>query len=639
MRLVSYIWILCFLMLSAQVYGQCNPKLEPALSPRIANYIIKGELDHIKHQLRGTEEILWINTSPDTIQEVRLYMYINAFKDLNSTFLKDLNGNVFGQDLTSWSDDRFGWLNLDKIIDEQGNDLTEMQRYIQPDDQNAQDQSVVQIPLIQPLLPGDSLILDIEFSEQLPRIIVRTGWAPNDYFAFLHWFPQMGVYEPDDDGNWGWNCHQFFRGTEFYSDFGNYDVEIIMDKKFVVGSSGCIMNETDLNNGKKKVQMRGEDIIDFAWIAYPEFLEYVDNWKETTIRLLISPPHRHLAPRFILAVKQVLDYMSERIGEYPYSMITIVDPPIQGLNSGFMEYPTLITVGAFHVFPKSIRSLESLAMHEFLHQYFMGMVASNEKEEAWLDEGFVTYFEDRILDDLYGEEDSYIDLAGYRTGNAEFSRQEYVSLPNPNEFPLATPGWDITDARKGIIYSKTSLMLKTLEGIIGRETMDVLLKTYFDRWKFRHPRGKDFIAVANEVIVEKLGPTYHDILKSFFDQLIYQATSCDFRVVEIDASANSFTVIREGELALPVQVKVVFENGEEEFIHWDSTLQKKLTQSFPSDRMIQSIYVDPEGKIPLDLNVNNNSLTLKKDRWVKRKYFAKILFWVQNSLQTLSMLF
>ena len=618
--------------------SQCDPLLENPLSPRIANYTIRGELDHENHQLSAQQEILWINTSPDTIWEVRLYMYVNAFKNLNSTFLKGINGTIFGRDLTTWPDENFGWLSVVKISDDQDHDLTDNQEYIQPDDDNDADQSVLQIALHQAVEPGDSLRLNLEFNEQLPRIIVRTGWAPNDYFAFLHWFPQMGVYEQDQQGQWGWNCHQFFRGTEFYADFGVYDVEIIMDQKFVVGSSGCIVEEEWISEEKKKVRMHGEDIIDFAWIAYPEFEEYTDRWNNTIIKMLITPAHRHLAPRFILAVKQVLDYMTDRIGAYPYPMITIVDPPIQALNSGFMEYPTLITVGGFHVFPKSLRSLESLAMHEFLHQYFMGMVASNEKEEAWLDEGFVTYFEDRILDDLYGPKDSYIDLAGYQTGNAEFSRQEYVSLPDPNEFAIATPGWQITDARKGIIYSKTALMLKTLEGMVGRQTMDEVMRTYFQKWKFKHPRGQDFIAVAEEVILQSRGESFTSTLSSFFEQTVYEATFVDFRVDQINPETNSFTVIREGDLVIPVEVKVIFQDESEQILGWDAQMQQ-WTKSFPSTKKIKSVHIDPDGKIPLDLDINNNSRTLRKNHWVNKKYVAKIMFWVQNTLQTISMMF
>ena len=627
--LISHVWFM-------SIVAQCDPYLSEPLSPRIANYNISVNLDHESKKFSGTQAIVWKNTSPDTIEFVRLYMYINAFKDLNSTFLGGMDGNVFGTNLNDWPEEHFGWINIDRIVDESGMDLTNRQQYVQPDDGNKKDESVIQIDLYNVILPGDTLRLNMNYTARLPRIIVRTGWAPNNYFAFLHWFPQMGVYEQDTSGVWGWNCHQFFRGTEFYADFGNYDVEINLDNMFKVASSGCIINQ-QMDGNRQRVKIHAEDIIDFAWIAYPDFEEFYDEWNDVSIRTLISPAHAHLTPRFSGAVKQVLEYMSNTVGSYPYPMITIVDPPIQGLNSGFMEYPTLITVGSFHVFPKQIRSIESLAMHEFLHQYFMGMVATNEKEEAWLDEGFVTYFEDRILDDLYGSDRAYMDLLGYRTGNAEFSRQEYVTLDDPNEFRVSIPGWQITNARKGIIYGKTSLVLKTLENMIGRTTMDEIMRTYFQEYKFKHPRGADFIGVVNRIVKDRHGKTFGEDLNWFFDQTIYQATSCDFKVVEIDERKNEFTVRREGELALPTEIKVLFEDGSSDFVSWPKD-KVELVSGYPIQKVIIGVHIDPDNRIPLDLNMVNNSLSVTRNKWLTRKYFSKILFWVQNTLQTISML-
>jgi aminopeptidase N len=562
-------------------------------------------------------------------------MYINAFKNFNSTFLKGTDGQIFGRDFSTWPKENFGWIEINQVGDQWGNDLTPLMKYIQPDDGNPDDQSVIQIDLIKPILPHDSIVLQIEFEERLPRILVRSGWAPNDYFAFLHWFPQMGVFEQKSDGTWGWNCHQFFRTTEFFADFGVYDVSVHLDEKFIVGATGCQTKRQIHGDGSQTIEFHAEDVIDFAWIAYPEFEEFTDRWNHVAMRTLTSPAHASLAPRFTLAVKQVLEAMTKIVGEFPYPSITIVDPPIQGLNSGFMEYPMLITVGSFYQFPKNIRSIESLAMHEFLHQYFMGIVATNEKEEPWLDEGFVTYFEDRILDELYGENNSYIDILGYQTGNAEFSRLEYTSLEDPEEFPIATLGWNITGARKGIIYGKTGVVLKTLENIIGQSTMDEIMRTYFQQWKFSHPRGHDFIKVVNEVVNEVHGDKFGENLNWFFDRTVYSSASCDYKVNYI--LDDQFEVERVGDLMLPVEVEVTFEDGSTIIETW-STEDRIRVFANESTKNIQSVHIDPAQKILLDLNLNNNSLTIKPSKMTLWKYVLKAVFWTQNTFQTIGMM-
>ena len=150
--------------------------------------------------------------------------------------------------------------------------------------------------------------------------------------------------------------------------------------------------------------------------------------------------------------------------------------------------------------PRSVRSVESLVIHEFTHMYFMASLASNEKEEAWLDEGFVTYFEDRILDHYYGNQSSLFDVLGARSGNAQQSRNEYVSMENPNLGKIARPGWEFDGGFKPLIYAKTATAFKTMERIIGIDIMDEIIKTYFERHKFTHPKEADLRKIIKEVL-------------------------------------------------------------------------------------------------------------------------------------------
>ena len=204
-----------------------------------------------------------------------------------------------------------------------------------------------------------------------------------------------------------------------------------------------------------------------------------------------------------------------------------------------MEYPTLATAGDFPLPEITLRTAEAVTVHEFVHNYFQGMVASNEFEEAWLDEGFTQYYEDRIMDGTYGVRTSLMDWLGIRIGNGEFSRGAYVGSRNPSVAPIATPAWKFEFGGYGMLtYFKTMLMLQTLEGLIGRPVMDSVMKTYFHRWRFRHPSGADFIAVVNEIVPRhhraRLGPN----MDWFFDQVLYGTGVCDYAVTRARKQQN-----------------------------------------------------------------------------------------------------
>jgi hypothetical protein len=544
---------LLFLLIFTPKIGiaQCDPFFPKPLSARPANYEIYVTLDDHNKTIEATQTIRFSNQSPVPLRELRMYLYLNAFKNTESTFLKG-TAQIFGQSFLNRKQNEWGWVDIEKIEQEGGGDLSTQMRFVQPDDGNKADQSVVEVSLDKPILPGETGVFHLKWRAQMPKTIARAGYS-KDFYLFCHWFPQLGVFEQNTSGNWAWNCHQFHRHTEFYADFGVYDVHITADKKFVMGASGCLVSEKINSNGTTTRHFHVEDVIDFAWSVYPHFTVQEEQWQNVQIRLLIAPEHAYLGPRYLHALKFALEYLDKHVGKYPYPSITVVDPPFHGLRSGLMEYPTLITVGTFYGMPSNIRVTESLVVHEFVHQYFMGMVASNEKEEAWLDEGLVTYFEDRIIDAAFGEKQSLVDVFGYRFDNRELTRLEYTTMANPREGTVARPGWDFTDANfKALIYSKTATALRTVEALIGTEKMDQIIQTYFERWKFRHPKGGDFMAVLKEGLStgrdvdqngfwdelrSALNPNQDTVMAAqvydLFEKSIYSALVLDYAVVRI----------------------------------------------------------------------------------------------------------
>lgn len=613
--------------LNTCMYAQCDIEYNKLQSSKIANYDIEVDLDHDGKIASCIQKLKWKNTSPDTLRELRFYMYMNAFKDLNSTYLK--NGRkIFGQDLNDRTENEWGHITVTQAIDSHGNDLVDTQKYIQPNDGNEYDETILSIPLDIPVVPGEEIVLDMKFDVKLPRTIVRSGYGPRDFFLFVHWFPQMCVYEKNKDDDWGWNSHQFMQSTEFFADFGDYDVTIKASDHLVIGGSGCRTDHKSAN-GKQIVKFKAYDLIDFGWVAYPEYETYTSTFGDTDIEILMVPEHCAFAERYLQAIEQSLEYLEKHIGPYPYPKITVVDPPTHTLNSGFMEYPMMITGATAYGIPKSVRSVESLVIHEFAHMYFMATLASNEKEEAWLDEGFVTYFEDRILDHYHGEQASFFDVLGARSGNAQQSRNEYVSMDNPNIGTIARPGWEFDGGFKSLIYAKTATALKTMERIVGVDIMDEIVQTYFFRHKFTHPKEADLRKVINEVLDKNQSEFDAD---RYLDQVLHMTASVDFKMIDIDNANHSIKAIREGEFEIAVDVLINFADGSTKTVEWGED-EKEFMYISDYKSGIVSVHIDPEQKIYLDLNLNNNSLTLDPNRKPLYKYAAKMGHWLQTISQ------
>jgi len=629
---------------------------DAALSKRVANYDIQVALDPEKKTLEGVELLTWTNPSTDPISELRFHLYLNAFSHSQTTFLR---GDGGPRDLAP---DGWGWINVTSISVVNGEDLTARMEFIQPDDGNPADRTVMRVSLPTPVGPSRSIRLAIRFSARLPEVVARTGYS-GDFFFVGQWFPKIGVYEPK--GTRGatsgrWNCHQFHAETEFYADFGVYDVSITLPTRFVVGATGAAVSDRWHPDSTRTITYHAEDVHDFAWTAWPGFLELSRRWGNVEIRMLLPEARVGKAERHFNALVAAMAYMDSCVGPYPYPTFTLVDPPPGAGPAGGMEYPTLVTVGGFSLPGIPVRGAEIVTVHEFVHNYFQGMVASNEFEEAWLDEGFTQYYEERIMEATYGARSSLLDWLGIRIGNREFSRGLYTGSRNPSVAPIATPAWKFEFGGYGMLtYFKSMVMLQTLDGLIGRAVMDSVMKTYFRRWRFRHPSGEDFIAVVNEIVPgyhrARLGPD----MNWFFDQFLRGTGVCDYaltalsnvrtgrpegRVPEGPVPADSaktlvatVTVSRLGDITVPVEVRVFFEDGTEITEWWDGKERNASFSYRRGSRAVKAI-VDPGGKILADVNVINNSRAAAPDSSPARPLAARLVFWLQTLLQCVGVL-
>ncbi len=660
-QIMRYFILLWLMILCIKGMAQNAP-----LSPRIANYEMDVFLDVENKQVQGETLLDWKNTSTDTITSLQFHLYYNAFKNNESTFLKD--GTDFPDFLESQESacERWAWMEVQKIMDEQGNDLVVNMRYIHPDDDNDKDETVLEVPLTTPVLPNQSIRLQMDWLSKIPNIAARTGYN-KDYYFMAQWFPKVGVYESAgmryaEKGQW--NCHQYHSSGEYYADFGVYEVAINVPGNFVVGSSGTLINQQE--EGDRKIHTyRVEDVIDFTWTASPHYVVQETTWKHVSIRLLTYPEHRHFASRYFKTIKNAMEYLEKYVGEYPYETLTIVDPPIHGLFTGGMEYPTLVSSLSFCFLPVGIKTPETLTTHEFVHQYFMQMLATNEQEEPWMDEGFTTYFEGRILDHYEGEKTSTIDTWGIKAGNVEFNRAEFLAMDNPKIADANRWSWEYVHGGYGeIAYNKTALWLRTLEGIVGIETMNEIIKTYFDRWKFKHPCGQDFFDIVNEIVPKNHGDEFGENMDWFFEQVFYGSDICDYSVasienrevnakegfmgdledcvwVEADGDDNGVgeslfksevVLYRLGEVKLPLEVQINFEDGQSVLEKWDGKA-RSTDFKYVGKNKIVSVEIDPERKIYIDKNFLNNSRSVEVQQMGIRKYWMQVMVWVQRLME------
>ena len=637
-----------------------KPIFSQPLSPRLANYEIDVTLDPVTKKLNGRETLTWKNASSDVISELRFHLYLNAFRNDKSTFMRESGGQLRGTSIDrNEKENAYGSIDI-LSIKRRGTGGTRPEalvyQYIQPDNRatdrsNANDHTVIRVPLNTAVGPGETITLDIVFKAKLPKIFARTGFS-RDFFLVGQWFPKIGVYEPAGTryarvGQW--NCHQFHADSEFYADYGVYNVNITTPKDYWVSATGLFQSEKLHQNGTKTILYHAEDVVDFAWTASPHVEVVNDKWKrpsggEVSIELVMQPEHRSQAKRHIDAAKAALAYFDKHLGRYPFPNLTIVDPPLHASGAFGMEYPTFITAGTAWAVPNGARFPEMVTVHEFGHQYFMQLLATNEFEEAWLDEGFNQYYEGRIMDETYGPRSSQIDLLGYRMGDMESARDGYVHQNNPAIGSSFGNTWQLPDGQYGVLtYFKTATWLRTLEGLAGRPVMDEIMQTYFIRWQFKHPNGQNFIDIVNEIVPKRLGRKYGPDMNWFFRQVLYGEHVVDYALHSLknrtrdNQEQTVVTVQRKGDGVIPVDILVHFDNDKEVVLHWDG---KEHQRQFTLTQNARAVWaaVDPKQQVYMDTNFTNNSFTLQPSSAPAAKFAAKFLFWVENWMQWLAWL-
>lgn len=695
----------------------------------ITRYRIDVRLDVKAKQLKGRQWLIWFNDSQDQIRELHFHLYLNAFKNIDSTYMVEAKreGRPLGTGINAFDFRHWGFIEIDSIRLVNGEDLTERLEFIRPDDNNPYDQTVMRVTLPQPIPPQGEVRLEIAFTAQLPQVFARTGFR-RDFFLVAQWFPKIGVYEEAGErrrAEGGWNCHQFHASSEFYADFGTYDVTITVPSNYVVGATGGIpRRRQDNGDGTTTYNFYQEDVHDFAWTASPRFIRIERQFiarqqvtdheiaqmmrlfglpreqielSDVNVILLIQPEHASQIERHFRAIFQAIKHYGLWYGRYPYTTLTVVDPPRGADGAGGMEYPTFITAGTQWWTPRRVLSPESVIVHEFGHQYWYGLVANNEFEEAWLDEGVNTYSQGRVLEAAYGPSHFYEWFFGIPVPGRRWLEIKLPSFPfaGVDPIPLGTywqyipqhewqRRWSryITNADLDVVrrsaweyltadsyrtnsYDKPALMLRTLENYLGDELMARVMRTYAQRYRFRHPTTQDFIDTVNEVTGLELD--------WYFDQLLSTGGVVDYAVSDLTSEPvenpqgiydregqrltlagadeaettglyrSIVTLRRLGSVVLPVKVEILFANGERVKEHWDGRDHWRQFHYLKPTPVVSaelfSATLDPAGPnhpLLLDVDFTNNSRRRTPDRLPAFRWASKLLFWIQNFLHQLS---
>jgi hypothetical protein len=616
------------------------------MSQRVVHYEIDAKYDAAKHTVDATEVLTYHNITGQALDHFPFHLYQNAFQP-KSTWVREakIEGS---RDIAydKWDEKEYGSEDIKNLEVVGQGDLTGQMQYIASDDGNKDDKTVVDLHLPKPIPSGAYVQFRIAFQTKFPETQARSGWK-RDFVLGGQWFPKVGVW-----WHGAWNCHQYHATTEFFADFGVYDVKLTVPQDEVVGASGVLVEEKNNPDNTKTVTYHGDDIHDFAWTASPRYKVresvYQAQMGPIKLRFMMQPAHWNQAERHERITRQTLDHFESWYGPYPYKTLTVVDPEPDSAAGG-MEYPTFITGDSSWFMPSGVYLPELVVEHEFGHQYWYGMVATNEFEDAWMDEGINSYTEVKVLDSILGKNTSILNIAGITLSEREAQRLGYLSAADLDAMAQKAYEYYSFSSYGGVTYGKTASALLTLEGIVGEDTMAKVMRAYFMKYRFTHPTKEDFLKTIEEVSGRDL--------RWYFSRAVYGTQVMDYEVLKIDSfpvhwyepnkdrnakgTAKGDTVFqsyvslhRKQDFVMPLEVEIKFDNGEKIREHWDG--QSRWTRfSYQKRARVVSAEIDPDHTVQLDSNNFNNSYTVKPDAKPAHKVANYWLFLTQCLSQAL----
>lgn len=608
---------------------------------RVTDYAIDAKLDEENFRIEGLERITFRNRSRVAVDQLAVHLYMNAFSAEDTAWMREGRGSH----RTSGQGKDAPWGRVAVTSVRTAGDETPLS--LVP----GSDPTVATIALPGPLAPGAEIEVDIGFTTHLPQVFARTGYQ-TDFVLAGQWFPKLAVLQ--DDGTW--NNHVFTFHSEFFADFGNYRVILDVPEGWVVGATGIRTREEDDDTGRVRHTYEAQMVHDFAWTASPNYVEHIATHEGIRIRQLHTPQTWQDAEVHLEAQIQALDSMQRRFGPYPWSSITIVHPPARASGAGGMEYPTFFTSGPLLEVPPPLDALFTMRLdgrfttvHEFGHQYFQGLLASNESEAPWLDEGLNTFSNTLVLED--SPDGAWaVKILGHTLDSGDLLRLDMARLDNIAVIDQPADQFAETEALYGrTVYRKTAAALRSLRNLVGHKRFDAALRTYTDKFRFTHPSPDDFFSTLTEALQDStaapgmlaLSPEVTLDVRDWLRQAFRTPRSVAFSVrwvenrgqlgdtgwhretdgtwVETprndDAAEPEGVIVfeRPGAFITPVQYAVTFEDGSTEEAWWDGAASTD-TLTFPG-RRIRSVSLDPHRHLELEAKrIDNHRFVHRNER-------------------------
>lgn len=583
-----------------------------------AEYKMDVQMNVESNQYTGTQKLVYYNNSNDTLTRVFYHLYYNAFQpgsmmDVRSRTIEDPDSRVRDR-IANLKEDEIGYLKV-KSLKQNGKAI----KYKEVE-------TILEVTLDKPIMPKSKVTFDMEFEGQVPLQIRRAGRDSEEgvRYSMSQWYPKMAEYDYQ-----GWHANPYI-GREFHGIWGDFDVKITIDSAYTVGGTGYLQNPQEIGHGYQKQgtavkRPKGDKLIwhfkapnvhDFMWAAHHDYthtqlkVEGGPNLHFLYIRNDKTAENWAQLPEY---TARAFQYMNKRFGKYPWDQFST----IQGGDGG-MEYPmsTLITGN------RSLRSLVGVTVHELVHSWYQGALATNEALYAWIDEGFTSYATAEVMNHLFSGEDNPRTQMGNVYGYLALAR-------SGKEEPLTTHAdhFNTNFAYGRAAYSKGATFLVQLSYIMGQDNFDKAMRRYFNTWKFKHPNDNDFIRV-----MEKTSGMELDWYREYFVQTTKQI---DYGVKAVMGRGNETFVTLEkiGDMPMPLDVLITYTDGSKEILYiplvimrggkaneygndvkwtpkaawpWvNPTYTLKLTQA--ADK-IESINIDPSGKMA-DVNRTNNEFT------------------------------
>ncbi len=584
---------------------------------RAASYDLAASLDPKTHEIRGRGFIHVANTTGAPLPILWFHLYLNAFKNERSVFLQEKTTGFRGQakDIT-WGYCDVTKLNADAA---DGTPVDLLARQLP----HGEDETELAVELPEPLAPGATLSLRVEWTAKLPSVVLRTGFHESFHMAG-QWFPKLAKLEPE-----GFVHFPFHRFSEFYADFGDYRVRIDTPDSFTIGASGSRESETH-EDGRRTEVYAARGVHDFAFTAWDLFVERQETIDGVAVRALAPKGHEAVVERELATLRFALPHYGARYGRYPYPTLTVVHPPAEAGEAGGMEYPSLITTGGDPRTPAFARTVEAVTIHEFGHQYFYGLLASNEHHSPFLDEGLNSFAEIDSLETWLGTRRAGADLGLASFGIAEvhaLTGRRNVQDAHVDTEAAAFPTGGAYGAQ---VYSRTATLLETLRRTYGDTRFFVMLGTYTRRFRFRHPTKAD--------LLEAVGTGLGEAARAFLDTGLSASGTLDALVLEASSARrrepaglfgppgarqerkaesgkdfiSTVVVSRRGALVLPIEVEFRFADGSRRRRTWESgeAHTAHLVEESPSE--LEAVVLDPERKLLVDDNWENNALVLAR---------------------------